>query len=149
MPGAADQSPRVVPNQHTTSVLSRTADGIAICPADFESGSAPDGVYRVGGKVSEPIPTKAPKAAFPDEARKYARKFMKDQHVKRFEAASVLGLTVDANGDPRDICVLKEAGHGFDRKASETLSEYHFEPATLDGKPVPVRLAIEVKFALW
>lgn len=146
---AADDSSRVIANQDTSAAQLETTDGVAGCPADFKFRSVPDGVYRVGGDVLPPIPMEAPKATFPDEARKYAREFMKKQHIKRFEAKSVVGLTVNTNGIPQDICVLNEAGHGFDRKAVKTVAEYRFKPATLDGKPVPVRLAIDVTFALW
>jgi Gram-negative bacterial TonB protein C-terminal len=121
----------------------RTADGVAACSAEFKFKSVPNGVYRVGGRVLSPIPTKTPKPTFSDEARK----FIKDQHIKKFEATSVVGETVDTIGMPQDICVLKEAGHGLDRKAFESVTEYRFIPATIDGKAVPVRLAIGVKFA--
>ncbi|MGA2672663.1 MAG: energy transducer TonB [Terracidiphilus sp.] len=126
-----------------------TADGVPSCPEEFKSRSLPEGVYRVGGNVLPPIPTSNPEAKFSDEARKYARSVMKTQHIKRFEAKSLVGLTVDTNGLPQNICVLNEMGHGFDRRAFDAVAGYRFNPATLDGKPVPVRLAVEVTFALW
>jgi hypothetical protein len=144
--GAAESASQVITNQDKSSEPQKTSDGVAACPAEFK---LPNGVYRIAGGILPPVATKAPQAAFPNESRKYARKFMKDQHLKRFEARSVLGLTVDTMGIPHDVCVLNEAGHGFDRRATETVSEYRFKPATLDGKPVSVRLAVEVKFALW
>ena len=60
---------------------------------------------------------------------------------------SLVGLTVDEKGRPRDICVLREAGHGLDREAGLQYScEIPFEAETLDGKPVPVRVVIGVNF---
>lgn len=126
-----------------------TADGVPTCSEELKSRAVPEGVYRVGGGVLPPAPTKTPEAKFSDESRKYARSVMKQQHIKRFEAKSLVGLTVDTNGLPLQICMLNELGHGFDRRAFDAVSEYRFKPATLDGKPVPVRLAVEVKFALW
>jgi TonB family protein len=37
---------------------------------------------------------------------------------------------------------------GLDEKAVEAVQKWKFEPATKDGKPVPVELAIEVDFHL-
>ena len=126
-----------------------TADGVPMCTEQLKSRSLPEGVYRVGGDVFPPIPAKAPEATFSDDGRKYARNVMKTQHIKRFEAKSLVGLTVDANGLPQDLCVFNETGHDFDRRAFDAVATYRFRPATLDGKPVPVRLTVEVMFALW
>lgn len=132
-----------------TSAQSGKSHDTPPCSEEFRSRSLPEGVYRVGGRVLPPIPTKEPEATFSDEGRKYAHSVMKTQHIKRFEAKSLVGLTVDANGLPQDICMLNELGHGFDRRAFDSVTKYRFKPATLDGKPVPVRLSIEVTFALW
>jgi protein TonB len=95
------------------------------------------------------MPTKSPEATFTNEGRKYARSVMKTQHLKRFEAKSLVGLTVDTNGVPQNLCVLNELGHGLDRRAFDAVAQYRFRPASLDGNPVPVRLTVEVTYALW
>ena len=135
--------------QPAMSSASFTADGVPSCPEEMKARSLPEGIYRVGGNVLPPVTLKDPEATFSDEARRYARSIVKQQHLKRFEAKSLVGFTVDTNGLPQDICVLKELGHGFDRRAFDSVRAYRFEPATLDGKPVPVRIAVEVNFALW
>jgi protein TonB len=96
----------------------------------------------VGRGVLAPKPTYVPKAILSDEARR----FIRDQRISNFEAVSIVGLTMDEKGKPRDICVLKEAGHGLDKNAFDCAAKYRFEPATLDGKPVSVRVAVEVNF---
>jgi hypothetical protein len=135
--------------QGSTLSSTLTADGVSICSEEFKSQSVPEGVYRMGSGVLPPTLTKAPKATFSDESRKYASSVMKAQHLKRFEAKSLVGLTVDTNGLPQHICVFNELGHGFDRRAFDAVSESRFQPATRDGKAVPVPLTIEVTFALW
>lgn len=137
------------PPQANESTSGLTADGLPVCTDEFKSRSLPEGVYHVGGSVIPPIPTKTPKATFSDEGRKYARSVMKRQHINRFEAKSLVGLTVDTNGLPQNLCVLNELGHSFDRRAFDAVAMYRFQPATRDGKPVPVRLTVEVAFALW
>ena len=95
------------------------------------------------------MPIKTAEAKFTNESRKYARSVMKTQHLKRFEAKSLVSLTVDTDGLPQDSCLLTELGHGFDQRAFDAVAMFRFHPATLDGKPVPVRLTVEVTFALW
>jgi TonB family protein len=126
-----------------------TADGVPFCFDETKSWPLPEGVYRVGGNVLPPTPTKTPQATFSDEGRKYARSVKKAQHLKRFEVKSLVGLTVDTNGLPQNICVLNELGHGFDRRAFDAVVGWRFNPATRDNKLVPVRLTVEVAFALW
>jgi len=136
-------------NQTGTPSTTLTADGVPSCSDAVKSGSLPVGVSRVGGGLLSPVPIKTPEAKFSDEARKYARSVMKAQHLKRFEAKSLVRLTVDTNGLPQDMCVLNELGHGLDRGAFDAVAEYRFKPATRDGKPVPVRLTVAVNWALW
>jgi hypothetical protein len=125
-----------------------TADGAPSCSGESRNRSLPEGTYRIGGPVLAPTPTRTPKAPFPDEAREYARSRMKAQHVERFEVASFLRLTVDTDGVPRDVCLMNELGHGFDRRAFDAVVAYRFKPARLDGRPVPVRLTIKVNWSL-
>ena len=148
-PGAANASLQVSTNQDISNTPLKTADGVAACAVELRSSSVPGGAYRVGGGVLPPKPIETPEAAFSDEARQFGRKFMKDQHVKQFEAMSMIRLTVDVNGMPQEVCVAREAGHGLDRKAAEAVTKYRFQPATLDGNPVPVRLTVEIGFKLY
>jgi TonB family protein len=39
-------------------------------------------------------------------------------------------------------------GKGLDEKALEAVKKYKFRPAMRDGKPVPVEIAVQVKFIL-
>jgi hypothetical protein len=120
-----------------------SVDGVPTC----ESKALPDkvyraGVYRVGGGVDRPKPITMPEAKFSDEARA----LLKKQHIKKFEAVSIVEMTVDEAGMPQDICIRKQAGFGLDKQAFVAVAKYRFQPATLNGKPVAVRLAVEVKF---
>lgn len=135
----AQEAASSAPQSESVPSLSLTADGVPSCPR-----SLPAGLYRIGGSVKPPTPTRTPKANLSDEARRYA----KAQQPKKFEATSVVGLTVDTNGMPQDICILREAGHGLDRNALEAVARYRFKPASKDDHPLPVRLAIEVKFKI-
>jgi TonB family protein len=60
----------------------------------------------------------------------------------------VLSVVVDANGEPRDIRIVRPLGMGLDQKAVEAVSKWHFKPGMKDGAPVAVQATIEVNFRL-
>jgi TonB family protein len=57
--------------------------------------------------------------------------------------------TVDPQGAFTDLCVAEAGGAGLDEKAVEAVTTSKFEPATLQGEPVPVRILVEVNFRLY
>jgi TonB family protein len=63
--------------------------------------------------------------------------------------AAILSATVTSTGDVRDVQVKKAVGKGLDEKAVEAVRKWKFKPATLDGRPVAVRIDIEIKFHLY
>jgi TonB family protein len=121
-----------------------SVDGVPTCEAMALAGNVwRAGVYRLGDGVDQPKPITVPEPEFSNEARA----MLKKQHIKKFEAVSIVAMTVDGAGMPRDICIKKQAGYGLDKQALEAVTKYRFHPATLNGKPVAVRLTVEVKFA--
>lgn len=57
-----------------------------------------------------------------------------------------LGVIVDRKGKTEDVHVMKSGGKAFDAQAIKAVRQYRFRPATKDGKPVAVRMVIEVEF---
>jgi protein TonB len=45
--------------------------------------------------------------------------------------------------------VQRSAGMGLDEKAMAAVKQWRFQPATLDGRPVAVRISVEVSFRLF
>ena len=130
-------------DQATKTQVPTTVDGIPVCETKPLPGKVyRAGVYRVGGGVDRPKPINAPEAEFSNEARAALKK----QHIKQFEGISAIDMTVDEAGLPQDICIKKPAGYGLDKQAFLAVERYRFQPATLNGKPVAVRITIEVKF---
>jgi TonB family protein len=59
-----------------------------------------------------------------------------------------LSLTVDTDGVPKNVTVLKGLGFGLDQKAIEAVGTWRFAPGQKEGKPVPIVVRIEVNFGL-
>ncbi len=100
-------------------------------------GDSNPGVYRVGGDVTAPKATYAPDPVYSEEARQ-----------AKYEGTVVLWMIVSAEGLPQDIKVQRSLGMGLDEEAIKAVTQWRFEPATKDGKPVPVMINVEVNFRL-
>ncbi|QHS52702.1 M56 family metallopeptidase [Edaphobacter sp. 12200R-103] len=59
----------------------------------------------------------------------------------------LVGLTVDQQGMPQDVHILRSLRPDFDRNAVAAVQEYRFKPALSEGKPVSRQIKVEVKFA--
>jgi TonB family protein len=116
---------------------------LQLCPAEMTGKE--DGVYEVGGDIKPPKPLNNVEAHFTKELRTAIKK----QHLPQSEAVSVVSLLVDTDGNPKNICVQKAGGYGMDEEATKAAAKYRFQPATKDGKPVPVRIPLIVRFRLY
>jgi outer membrane biosynthesis protein TonB len=58
-------------------------------------------------------------------------------------------LVVNTQGFPQNIRVFKTLPDGLDERAIAAISQYRFRPATQNGKPVPIRMIVEMNFRLW
>jgi len=59
-----------------------------------------------------------------------------------------LRFIVGPDGSVQQVEVVKPLGMGLDEAAIATVRTWKFEPGTLDGKPVAVKLSADVSFSL-
>lgn len=97
----------------------------------------PDAFLPRSGMKPPVVITEPPSPQYTWEARK-----------KKIQGAVTISLLVTEEGLPADIHIVKGLGHGLDENALDAAGQYRFRPATLDGKPVPARISIEVDFKL-
>jgi len=95
-------------------------------------------VYKPGKGITLPRATYNPNPEFSEEARK-----------KSVEGVVVLSMVVTSEGNTDQIHITHGIGYGLDEKAAEAVSKWKFQPATKDGKPVSVEIAVEVAFHLF
>lgn len=100
---------------------------------------ANDPIYKIGDNISAPQIIHSIEAQFTTEARR-----------AKYQGVCLIGLIVNAQGNPVNVHVVRPLGMGLDQKAIEAVRKYKFRPAMKDGKtPVPVMITIEVGFRLY
>jgi TonB family protein len=99
---------------------------------------ARSGVRRIGGGV------KPPQVAYQVEPR-----FTPTAREMKVSGNTLVNLTLDKDGIPSNVKIIRAAGAGLDEGALEAVARYKFVPATRDGVGVPVTLNIEVNFQIF
>jgi len=94
-------------------------------------------VYKVGRGVKPPRPTYQPMPEFDEKARK-----------SKTEGTVVLSMIVTRDGRTADIKITKSLTPGLDAQAIKAVTQWKFDPATKDGEPVAVRVAVETSFRI-
>lgn len=93
-------------------------------------------IHRAREKgIVPPHPTRSPDAEFSEQARS-------------LHAAGIVTLTlmVDQSGHTRRVRIVRPRGLGLDERAVEKVKTWEFVPASKDGKPVNVEIAVEMDF---
>lgn len=109
--------------------------GIPDAPPGF--GSIPSGVMALDGNIVAPQKIFAPQPAYTEEARQ-----------ARVQGVVILQAIVDAMGRVSNVKVLKGLPMGLSESAVETVAEWRYRPATLNGEPVPVYFNFTINFSL-
>lgn len=95
------------------------------------------GNQDVPGCIIPPREINAPKPKYPKRERK-----------AHHEGTVTLAIVVNPDGSATNIAVLHSLGDDFDKAAIEAVKRWRFSPATKDGKPVAVKIAVETVFHL-
>ena len=88
--------------------------------------------------VTPPVPLSKPEPPYSKKARKVG-----------YQGMTVLMIEIGATGNVESASVVRPLGVGMDEEALKTVRTWTFKPATRDGKPVPVRVQVEVAFRLY
>jgi protein TonB len=106
----------------------------------FADGKAPAGAriedFAFGDSSGPAFLQRAP-VRYPLIARRMGR-----------EGKVLLRLTMDESGKLLGVEVLKDPGCGFAESAVEAVKKSRFSPAHRNGRPVPSRVTLPVRFAL-
>ena len=119
---------------HGTSLTLAAAVLLALIgtvPAGAQSED--EKVYTVGNGVTTPRVTHQVDPEHP------ARGF-------RISGTVLIGLIITSKGEPKEVHVVRSLEKDVDDAAVEAVKQWHFAPATKDGKPVAVKIDVEIRF---
>ena len=64
--------------------------------------------------------------------------------LPNFERVAIVDLIVDEDGKPSDLKVTKSVGPTMDRNVLAAVSQFRFQPGTLDNHPTAVPVSLEL-----
>ena len=96
-------------------------------------------VFTPGAGVTLPVVVHEVKPDYTAEAK-----------AARIQGTVLLATVVLADGNVGDVTVARslDTTYGLDQQAVNAAKQWTFKPGTKDGKPVAVRVNIELKFTL-
>jgi protein TonB len=102
-------------------------------------GQTPPVVYTVGKDVSAPILVKKVEAEYTPDARR-----------AQIQGTVILEVVISSDGTVGSTVVIRslDSLFGLDQQARSAVQAWRFKPALRGGKPVAVRMNIDVEFRL-
>jgi protein TonB len=91
---------------------------------------------RVGTSVKAPAKVKEVAPVYPERARR-----------SRIQGLVILDCTVNEEGVVTDVKVLRPISELNDA-AIDAVKQWRYQPAKVDGVPVPIRMAVSVNFVI-
>lgn len=135
--------------------LARRIAMIAVCAmaGALACGTAMALRMEVGSKVAGPSDNadlaKKHSVSMPVLISSKTPEYPKVAKEDRLTGVCVVALTVDREGIPQDVHVLKSLHQEYDQKAIEAVQQYRFKPASQDGQPIEKQLRVEVRFQVF
>jgi len=82
--------------------------------------------------------------------REYKPNYTEEARRRKIQGVVELDAVVLADGTVGDVVVSKslDKEYGLDDEAVKTMKKWLFKPGTKDGKPVAVRISVEMSFTL-
>jgi TonB family protein len=102
-----------------------------------QASSPKSEAFHIGGGVTPPKLLSKVEPEYTEEAR-----------TAKYQGTVALSVEIGPDGIARNINVVRGLGLGLDENAITAIQQWHFQPGTKDGAPVPVIATIEVNFRL-
>jgi len=130
----------------TASLVCVMAGSIAITVMALPLGSPiPNATHP-----QQVVDGKDPGVTLPKLVSEVKPQYTPEAMTARIEGTVLLTAVVRTDGIPRDVEITQslDTEYGLDNQAVTALGQWRFEPGRKDGKAVPVRIAIEMRFSL-
>ncbi len=117
------------------TLVAEVGDALSIPDAPPAPGLP--GIHEIRGDIVPPRKIFAPQPGYTEEARQ-----------ARVQGVVIMQAVIDVLGNVTDVRVMKGLPSGLADRAVETVLSWRFDPATLEGEPVPVYYNFTVNFTL-
>ena len=115
---------------------------IQSCP-DFQANPENGVLYKRGEGIVPPKVARGVWVGLTKQGKDaYRNNLFKDPN----EVISRISVVVDIEGKPSVPCLARAAGFDLDQQAAEAAMQYRFKPAQKDGKPIAMRMQVEVRY---
>jgi periplasmic protein TonB len=104
-------------------------------------------IYHVGGDVKPPRAILSPQPVLDDNKERIREESAGKKVVEA--GSTILSIVVGEDGSVRNVKVFQSLKRDLDEKAIDAVRQWKFEPATKNGVPVAVELAVKVDFHLY
>jgi protein TonB len=108
------------------------------------------GTGAAAQEPSRPVYSPGPGITWPKLVKESKPNYTQSAMQAKLQGVLTLEAIVEADGAVKEARVVKslDKQHGLDDQAIKAVKEWVFEPGTRDGKPVAVRVQIEMSFTL-
>jgi TonB family protein len=104
------------------------------------------GVIPAQDESDEPIVTMGPGVTAPRVTHQVSPSPDSGAAGFRLSGTVLIGLVVSSKGLPKNVHVVRSLDKDLDKNAVEAVGQWRFDPATKEGKPVAVRITVEIRF---
>lgn len=100
------------------------------------AGAANEPVLDIGPGITPPrVIHQVMPQSNPDDAKGF-----------RISGTVLVGLVVSSKGEPMEVHVVKSLDKDVDDTAVDAVKQWKFDPAKKDGRPIAVRVTVEIRF---
>ena len=113
-----------------------------------ELGVPPSRYLGAPGTLVEGAYLPGPDVVMPKLKREVKPAYTRDAYAAKIEGAVIVQCVVEPDGTVSHATVLRSLEPGLDQEALKAARGWRFEPGRREGKPVPVRVSIELQFRI-
>lgn len=114
---------------------------VPMCPSHFRDSLAGNGI---AGPHDTGVTRPTIRESAPAEITQQAIAASGKTHIGNYIV--IVNVVVGTTGIPTDLCLQKSSGYGLDAASASAVSRYRFHAARKNGKPVRMRIPVEVRF---
>ncbi|HET9401037.1 MAG TPA: energy transducer TonB [Candidatus Acidoferrales bacterium] len=127
--------------------ITKVMDGFLLTPEAYVASFGEKFDYQVEGDPDDPlVPLGTPDLKGPKPVLTVDASYTDAARRAHVAGTVVAEITVGRDGRPALGSLVKGLGYGLDEQVLRVLGLWRFAPAQLDGKPVAVRVSMEMSF---